>query len=358
VKIATINDTHFGGRNDSAAFNEYFFKFYDKVFFPYLREHNIKTLVHLGDVVDRRKFINFNTLQSLREKFIHRLGKEEIDTHIIIGNHDTYYKNTNDVNSMTELFSSFDGKHEPWIYADPTELVFDGLKILILPWINDGNRKETYELIEKSDAPIIMGHLEVAGFQMHPGYSNEHGIDAAMFNRFDMVMSGHYHHKSDNGTIYYLGAPYEITWTDYQDPRGFHVFDTDTRELEYIRNPYKMFHKIFYDDEGKTFEEVTGKDFSSYAGSCIKVVVQSKTNPYWFDIMLDKLYKVNPMSVSIVEDFTDITSIGDAALIDQAEDTMTILNNYIDTIEIAGDKKQLQDLLQDLHKDALNMDLE
>jgi len=358
MKIATINDTHFGGRNDSAAFNDYFFKFYDEVFFPYLREHNIKTLVHLGDVVDRRKFINFNTLQSLREKFIYRLGKEEIDTHIIIGNHDTYYKNTNDVNSMTELFSSFDGKHEPWIYANPTEIVFDGLKILILPWINDGNRKETYDLIENSDAQVIMGHLELAGFQMHPGYSNEHGIDAAIFNKFDMVMSGHYHHKSDDGTIYYLGAPYEITWTDYQDPRGFHVFDTDTRELEYIRNPYRMFHKIFYDDEGKTFEEVTGKDFSSYAGSCIKVVVQNKTNPYWFDIMLDKLYKVNPMTVSIVEDFTDIGSVGEDSLIDQAEDTMTILNKYIDTIEISGDKTQLQELLQDLHKDALTMDLE
>ena len=358
MKIGLITDTHWGGRNDSDAFTEYFVKFYENTFFPYLKEHNIKTVVHLGDVVDRRKFINFKTLQTLRTKFVNRFGAEGIDTHIIIGNHDTYLKNTNKINSMTELFSSFDGKNEPWIYADPTEIVFDGLKILILPWINEGNRKETYDLIENSDAQIIMGHLELAGFQMHPGYSNEHGIDASIFSRFDMVMSGHYHHKSDDGTIYYLGAPYEITWTDYQDPRGFHVFDTDTRELEYIRNPYRMFHKIFYDDEGKTFEEVTGKDFSSYAGSCIKVVVQNKTNPYWFDIMLDKLYKVNPMSVSIVEDFTDLANIGDDSLVDQAEDTMTILNKYIDTIEISGDKTQLQELLQDLHKDALTMDLE
>jgi DNA repair exonuclease SbcCD nuclease subunit len=259
---------------------------------------------------------------------------------------------------MTELFSSFDGKHEPWIYANPTELMFDGLKILIIPWINDGNRKETYDLIENTDAQIIMGHLEVAGFEMSKGSRSEHGTDAAVFSKFDKVMSGHFHHKSDDGTIYYLGAPYEITWTDYQDPRGFHVFDTDTRELEYIRNPYRMFHKIYYNDLDKTFEEVTNQDFSSYEGTCVKVVVQNKTNPYWFDIVIDKLYKTNPFNVTIVEDFTDSSFTEDQQLVDQAEDTMTILNKYIESLDVDGNKQDLKQLLYKLYTEAATMSLE
>ena len=61
MKTGSLNDTHFGARNDSPAFIKYFNRFYDEIFFPYLQEHNITTLIHLGDVVDRRKFINYNT---------------------------------------------------------------------------------------------------------------------------------------------------------------------------------------------------------------------------------------------------------------------------------------------------------
>ena len=69
MKIALITDTHFGARNDSEVFNDYFFKFYDNTFFPYLEEHNIKHCIHLGDITDRRKFINFKTLQKFRHDF-------------------------------------------------------------------------------------------------------------------------------------------------------------------------------------------------------------------------------------------------------------------------------------------------
>ena len=100
MKIALLNDTHFGARNDSPAFLDYFMRFYNEIFFPYLKENNITTLIHLGDVVDRRKFINFKTAHTFREDFMHRLYKEGIDTHIILGNNDTYYKNTNELNEI------------------------------------------------------------------------------------------------------------------------------------------------------------------------------------------------------------------------------------------------------------------
>lgn len=357
MKVAIITDTHLGGRGDSSAFNRYFFKFYDEVFFPYLEEHGIKTLFHLGDVVDRRKFINYGTLKDLRERFVNRLGADGIDTHILVGNHDSFFKNTNRVNAMTELFSSFDGEHEPWVYPDPTEIDLDGLKVLLVPWICDENREAASKLIESTTAEVVFGHLELIGFEMHKGFSNATGADAAVFSKFDMVLSGHYHHKSDNGTVFYLGAPYEMTWIDYEDPRGFHIFDTDTRELEYIRNPNRMFLKLPYDDLDKTFEEVLGVDWSKYESATVKVVVVNKVNPYWFDMFLDKLYKANPGSVSIIEDFTETLLNDDMDMINQAEDTMTIVTKYIDGLPLVH-RNSLKKLMHGLHTEAMTMDIE
>ena len=115
--IALLNDSHFGVRNDSQAFQNYQLKFFDEQFFPFMQENNIKTLIHLGDVVDRRKFINHQTASIFRKRFFDRLYEEQIDTHIIIGNHDTYFKNTNEVNAIENLYTTFDKRNEPFIYT-------------------------------------------------------------------------------------------------------------------------------------------------------------------------------------------------------------------------------------------------
>ena len=106
MRIALLNDSHFGCRNDNPAFIEYQNRFYEEIFFPYLRDNGIRTLVHLGDVVDRRKFINHNTAWNFKKVFWNQLEDHGIDTHVILGNHDTYYKNTNEINSMEELVGS------------------------------------------------------------------------------------------------------------------------------------------------------------------------------------------------------------------------------------------------------------
>ena len=157
---------------NSLIFDDFFHKFYDEVFFPYLKEHNI-TLVHLGDVVDRRKFINHNTAYNFKKHFWNVLDDMIIDTHVILGNHDTYYKNTNEVNAMQNLNLSKDVK----IYTKTTQVEFDGLPILFIPWICDDNEKESVELITNSQAVVAMGHLEVKGFEMHNGHYNEHGLE-------------------------------------------------------------------------------------------------------------------------------------------------------------------------------------
>ena len=259
MKIALLNDTHFGCRNDSPAFMKYQNRFYEELFFPYLVDNNITTLIHLGDVVDRRKFINHNTAYNFKHKFWNRLDELNIDTHILLGNHDTYYKNTNEINAMDNLSLSKDIK----IYRKPETINFDGLDILFVPWIADDIMEESLHTIDSSQAEFVMGHLEIKGFEMHKGYFNEHGLEKNIFHRFEKVISGHFHKKSDDGQIYYLGAQYEMTWSDYMCPKGFHIFDTDTRELTRIPNPLRIHKKIIYDDEENNYNQMNIEEYQN-----------------------------------------------------------------------------------------------
>ena len=353
MKIAIITDTHFGARNDSQVFSNYFAKFYENIFFPTLEKRGIRTVIHMGDVVDRRKFINYKTLFQMRHHFFDACYGRYINLHVIIGNHDTFFKNTNSLNSMDCL--RVHDNHQVHIYEEPTEVDFNGLKCFMMPWICDENREQSLKAIQDTEAQILFGHLEVKGFEMHIGNFSREGVDANLFQKFDMAMSGHFHHKSDNGNIYYLGNPYQITWSDYKDPRGFHIFDTETRELEFILNPLEMFYKIYYDDDKMTLESIQNEDYSKYKDCYVKVVVIKKNNPFWFDTLIDNLYKEDVGDISVVENFDEDFLMGDENLIDEAEDTMTILSKYVNSLNI-DNKKELDSLMQSLYTESLSVE--
>ncbi len=352
MKIALLNDTHFGCRNDSPHFMDYQNRFYDELFFPYIKENNIKHLIHLGDVVDRRKFINYKVAHNFQEKFWKRLYDMRIDTHIILGNHDTYYKNTNSVNALQQLVTTFDGKFEPWIYEKPTTVTFGDLPILLVPWICDDIYDESIKTISESQSQICMGHLEVKGFQMHKGHFNDHGLEKNLFKRFEKVISGHFHKKSDDGQIYYLGTQYQITWNDYECPKGFHIFDTETRELTRVPNPITIFKKIYYDDKKTNYAE---EDISVYDKSFVKLFVVNKNNEEKFDKFVNRLHtEIDLYELNIIdEDSSDITSSVREDILDQSEDTLTFLGNYVEQIDTDLDRQRLKDFINKLYKEAL-----
>ena len=349
MKVALITDTHFGARNDNLNFNEYFFKFYDEQFFPYLKEHNITNVIHLGDVMDRRKYVSYRIAKDFRERFIDKF--EGINFHMLVGNHDTFYKNTNAVNSLQELV---DGRYKGiTVYEKATEVEFDGCKILFVPWINADNMSHTTKMLKTSNAQICMGHLELNGFAMQRGMIMDHGWDKEEFNRFDMVMSGHYHHKSDDGQVYYLGTPYEIYWNDWNDPKGFHVFDTEKRELERIVNPYSIFSKIYYDDS-----QDIDFDMSSYKDKYVKLVVVNKKDLYQFDQFVDKLLQADCYEVKIIEDFSelDANNVSDD-IVENTEDTMTLLERYIDDLDVTLSKSRLKNTMRTLYTEAQDLEI-
>lgn len=351
MKIAIINDTHSGARGENPHVDAHFFRFWDGVFFPYLKEHGITTVFHLGDVVDRRKYINFKTLHTWRTKFFEPL--KEYDVHILLGNHDIFHKNTSEVNAIDEILGHY---HNVTIYRDARDLTIDGLTVAMIPWINEENEERTKEFLTTTRATIAFGHLEIAGFEMDKGYIAQEGLSKDLFRRFAQVYTGHFHHRSNDGHIFYLGNQYQITWVDYDDPRGFHVFDTDTQTIEFIENPHILFHKIVYNDEIHTQEYWKTFDFTRYKNTYVKVVVENKKNPYLFDITMETLQKQNPIDVMIVEDFTDPNANTDPALINQSEDIVTILSNYIDTQKFEVPTDRLKTIMKDLYFEALTTD--
>lgn len=353
MKICLLGDTHFGVRNDHQAFHDYFERFYRDVMFPYLKKEGIDTVVQFGDLFDRRKYINFNTLARSRQYFFDRLRDENITMHVFVGNHDTFYKNTNEINSPELLLDDY---RNIFVYSDPKEIEIDGTPIALLPWVCSGNYTQCIDFIEKTKAQILFGHLELAGFEMHRGAMNERGqFDNNILSKFDLVCSGHFHHRSSRGNIHYLGTPYEMSWSDYNDPRGFHIFDTDTRSLTFVQNPYTMFQKWFYDDTTwDSFDALNGFDFESARGSIVKVVVKQKTNPYWFDVYIDKLEKAGTLDIQIVEDHLNLNLEDDSDIIDQAEDTLTILRKAIESMDTNVPKNAVDGFLTDLYTEAMH----
>ena len=353
MKIAIINDTHFGARNDNSNFNEYFYKFCDNIFFPTLKKNNIKTCIHLGDLMDRRKFVSYKTSRDFRKRFVSPFVEMGIDLHIMIGNHDTFYKNTNDVNSVVELLG---GRHDNIkIYSEAEEVVFDDTKILFLPWINSQNTISSEKIIKETDAVVCMGHLEIAGFQMMKGLLNEHGLSKNIFRKFDSVFSGHFHIKSDDGHIYYLGAPYEIYWNDCDYKKGFHIFDTETREMERIENPYTIHKKVYYDDTQNDYSKF---DVSKLVDHYVKIIVVNKKDLYQFDQFVDRVLKADCHEVKIIEDFSDLdaNTVSDD-IVENTEDTMTLLSKYIEELDTSLDKNRLINLQRQLYTEAQDLEI-
>lgn len=350
MKICLLNDTHFGARGDSQLFFDYFMKFFDDVLFPYLKENEIKTILHAGDFMDRRKYVNYSILNQVRKRFIDRLKEEGIDFHCIVGNHDVYYRNTNEVNSLRELF--FD---DFTLYEEPTVVNFDGLDLALLPWINKTNYDESVEFIKTASAPILIGHLELNGYQVLHGiqYQGGNGMDPNLFNRYEQVYSGHFHCRQEKDNIYYFGTQYQITFADLNDTKGFHVLDTDTRELEFVENPFKMFHTLTYNDKDGPVD-VDALDVSHLKDTYVKLFVEYKKHPYSFDQYMDRLYDVGVSKLTIVEDVAD-DELTDEDSVDLAQDTVTLINNEIDSMEEVEDKDKMKRLIKDLYMESLSL---
>lgn len=354
AKIAVINDTHFGIRNSSDIFIDYHRRFFEQTFFPYCKKHGISQILHLGDLYDHRKYINFKVQHASRKMFLEKLTEYGMTMDIIPGNHDTYYKSTNELNSLKELLGYFTSNIN--IIMEPRVLDYDGLRIGLVPWINGENYNECMRFIEKCDAEWLGGHLELAGFDLMPGMKATDGMSADVFSKYEMVLSGHYHTKSQQSNVRYLGTQMEFTWADAGDPKYFHVIDTETREIEAVRCPITMFEKIYYDDRKMNYFE--DYDVSRLDGKFVKVVVVNKTDPFTFDRFIDRIQQMDHHDLKIAENFDEF--IGENVEVDDeisVEDTTQLLDSYVDNSETDLEKDRLKELMRSVYVEAVNQEI-
>ena len=346
MKLAIITDQHFGARKGAEYIHNYFKKFYDDIFFPYLEENKIDTIIDMGDTFDNRRNIDLASLEWSKKNYYDRLQVMGITVHTIVGNHTAYYKDTNEINTVDLLLKEYDNVV---VYSEPTEINIDGLDILLLPWINEENRTQTMGMIDKSVSKVIMGHLELNGFVATRGHMMENGMNIDVFDKFDVVYSGHFHTRSTNGKISYLGNPYEMFWNDVNDPRGFHLFDTKTIKHTPINNPYRLFYNVYYEDTNyKLF------DSREFKNKIVKLIVKKKTDQKQFEKFIDKLYNSGIQDLKIIENY--ILQESEDFEVEETENTIGILNRYIDESEFEGDKTLIKGILQKIYSEACEVD--
>ena len=348
MKICLLADTHFGVRGDSQLFLDHFMSFFEIILFPYLKENNIKTIIHAGDFMDRRKFVNFNVLNQVSYRFLSRIHDDKIKIHCILGNHDVYYRNTNKVNSLQELFSD-----DMIIYEESQIVNFDGLNIAFLPWVNKENYDESLNFIKTANAPILIGHLELDGYHVMRGIKYNGGMNPNIFKRYEQVISGHFHCRQEKENIYYLGTAYQITFSDLMEDKGFHILDTETREIEFISNPFKMFMELNYNDKDGPIE-LDKCDYSYLKDTYLRVIVENKYHSYSFEKFIDALYDADVAKITIVEEAIDDIA-DDEEMVDLAQDTVTLINNEVDSLEEVKDKVRMKKLIRDLYMESLSI---
>ena len=346
MKVAIITDQHFGARKSSKILHDYYGKFYKDIFFPYLKENNITTVVDMGDTFDNRRTIDLWAIDWARTNYFDVLHEMGIRVHTVVGNHTAYYKDTNEINTIDLLLKQYDNITT---YAEVQEIKLGDLNVLLVPWINSENEETTFDTIRNSQSKVAMGHLELNGFRAHRGHVMEDGMDIDAFEKFDKVYSGHYHTRSDNGKIYYLGNPYEMFWNDVNDPRGFHIFDTETTEHTPVNNPYSIFYNIYYEDTPHQLF-----DASEYKDKIVKVIVRKKTEQKRFEKFLDKLYSVGVHELKIVENF--VIQDNEEFEVEETENTISILNRYIDESDMDCDKSVVKGILQKIYSEACEVE--
>jgi predicted phosphodiesterase len=341
--VGVLTDTHWSARKSSRLFHDYFELFYKNVFFPTLEQYGITTVIHMGDAFDSRKSIDFWGLDWTRRVVLEPLSS--YDVHMVVGNHDIFLRNSNKINSPELLLKDYKNIKT---YSEPTEIKVGDLGVLLLPWINSENSEKSLKMIQKTKYKVAMGHLELNGFSPYKGHTMENGMDANIFGNFVKVFSGHYHTRSNNGTVYYLGNPYEIYWNDVNDTRGFTIFDTETLEHFSVDNPYRMFYNIYYEDTPyQTF------DIREYENKIVRVIVRKKSNQKKFEKFIDKLYTANVAELKIVENF-QVQDIEEFEAF-ESEDTFSILQRYVNDSDCELSKNTIVNILEDVYREALEI---
>lgn len=361
TKIGVFTDTHLGARGGSKVFREYFKWYYEEQFFPYMKEHGIKTLFMLGDFFDNRNHLSLSDIAFVTEVFIPLLEKNDITMNIIAGNHDLAFKNTNSITSLSVMDYS---KNVNIMKDEVQEFEYDGSRFVFVPWINGSNYDQfmsDLDSIKDKKNVIVLGHFEIQGFLMYKNSSRcEHGLDQSIFKQFKSVWSGHFHHPSKIANIEYLGSVFHLNWQDHGDKRGFWVYDTETKEKEHVENEYSLFTQILYEDaHGLTDDQINDICESQF----VKIVINEEYDKVKFMDFYSKVTAAKPIDVQIENNYAIAKSNDGSPTQDSTEGSESedkSVDQYIETyvektVEDSKKRASIMEKFKDVKVQASDM---
>jgi len=284
--IAMITDTHFGVSNFDKTIFHYQLDFFKEQFFPFLLEHNVKDVLHLGDLCHHRQVMDIYIQQNLDREFFGFFEKNDIKLWLLVGNHDTYYKADNDISYVYTL-----EKYKSVVIIDkPFQHIFENKNFGFIPW---GYESELNKgILHPDNISVLCGHFEMGDILENPVRST---LKVSDFADYEEVLSGHYHSKIKNSTVQYCGSPYPMDRNDYGMQKGFWYYDiTGKHFVENTISP--KFLKVEYNDDGKNLsilvdDGITKTEFSN-AVLATEFIGENFTDiyvkKYINEVMLDK----------------------------------------------------------------------
>lgn len=347
MKIAIIGDLHIGVKSSNEVMMRHQARFFN-FFLNELKNRGVGTIIQLGDIWDNRRQVNFRALQFAQETFFEPINDAGIELHTLIGNHDIFYRETLDINSSGLLLRPYKHIH---VYDEPTTLNFEKVSFDIIPWMCNDNKDICIEYMKNSKSDYCCGHFEINNFEVMKGIPYENGMDEENFGKYKQVFSGHFHIRSHRGNITYVGTPYELTWGDYNTPKGFLIFDMETNSWEYVENPITYFYYITYDEIGGY---ITNLDKMDLEDCYIKLVIRSKKEEFIYNNFINKLFKMKPADIKFVE--TNFMNLNESATIMnsnkiEVKDVIDLIKDYIDGTDYDR-KDDLKAFFIDLYREA------
>lgn len=340
MKILFLGDLHLGARNGNPNFLRMMDDYFKEELFPYILENNVEVVVQLGDILDKRRNIDFTISNYLVNIFFKFFTKNKVTLYSTLGNHDTYYRQSIQLDGPSQ-FANGDYIH---IVKDCRVVTFDKTKIAMTPWICDENKKEVTKWIveNKNKNTILCGHFELAGFPIQKGYISDKGsIETDKMKGYKCVLSGHYHSPSEKDKITYIGTPYELTWSDYGDEKKFLVYDTVEKMFETVYTKKKMFHKIVYKDD--ILQTI---NYDTYKNSYVKVVLTDDYNEGKLNVFLSMLdEKAHPYSIQTIDIREQKETLMEEISADDVDNPIEIMMN---TITSKVDDEEMCQLVKNL----------
>lgn len=343
-KICVIGDTHFGISNNSDYVLENQLKYIKEELVPYLIKNGINTIVQLGDLFDNRNHINIKIKNAVLELFENEFSKFEF--YIFPGNHDVYYKNTNDVTSL-KILNRFENVK---LIEKISLLSIKGKSCLFVPWQFDNSFQRYVEENLLDNVSVVFGHFDTIGARMNKTKVSEHGIDKKFLFQFPKVISGHYHTRSilsdGKNEIIYTGTPWQLRRDDANEERGVMILDMNSFDYEFIEN--KTSYRFFSFNYPEKFEErdISGNVIDLYVKDTEKQ--DEKLSEY-----ISKIENLKPFSFTI----RNINTFKNESTEDiKVKNIKELFEQYIEIVELESDIKdivikKLDELYQECQKE-------